>query len=123
MRKISDEIGAQSAHLYRRIYETADETIVYLNGSNKGNAWGCAWNYLERNSSWALNEEGEKDYQLPSRANDLTNFRGDLHDVYAEVLSKEWFTRVWVLQEFVVSKKVSFQSGGRRVHWETSSKP
>ncbi|KAK9415776.1 putative Heterokaryon incompatibility domain-containing protein [Seiridium unicorne] len=49
---------------------------------------------------------------------DLIYFRGDLHDVHHDVPSREWFTRVWVLQEIVVSKVISLQCGSRRVPWD-----
>lgn len=102
-------------HQMRRIYQSAQETIVYL-GDQTGSTTGkSAWNFLERNSTWALNDDQEKDYNLPAEVEDLIYFRGDLHDVYHDVLSREWFQRIWVLQEVVVSKEVSIQCGHRRI--------
>ncbi|KAL2672782.1 hypothetical protein Neosp_013498 [[Neocosmospora] mangrovei] len=102
----------------RQIYESAMQTIVYLGGQTGGNTGYSAWNFLERNSTWALNECGEKDYTLPAEIEDLVDFRGELDDVYLDVLSRAWFSRVWVFQEVVVSKEVIIQCGHRGVAWD-----
>lgn len=105
-------------HQMRQIYECAQDTIIYL-GDQTGESIGVsAWNYLERNSSWALNENNDKDYGLPVIRNGEISSRGDLHDVYHDVLSRLWFTRVWVFQEAVVSKDISIQCGHRRISWD-----
>ncbi|KAJ6445066.1 Heterokaryon incompatibility [Purpureocillium lavendulum] len=101
--------------LMRNIYQSAEETIVYLGDQRAGNIATSAWNFLERHSTWALNENQDKDHLLPTRMEALTSFRGDISDVHHDVLSREWFTRVWVIQEAVVSKTVSLQCGRRRV--------
>lgn len=112
------ERNHQVQHM-RDIYEAAEETIVFLGDQDGGNTGLSAWNYLERNSPWALNEEGEKDYDLPARIDSSPHFRGDMDDICINVLPREWFNRLWVLQEFVVSKSVSLQCGRRRVPAET----
>lgn len=103
----------------RQIYETAEETIVYLGPQDGGNIGVSAWNCLERNSSWALNEKGEKDFNTPTELDRLTADRGDIYDICMDILPREWFCRLWVLQEFVVSKRVSLQCGNRRVPGDT----
>ncbi|KAI0153737.1 heterokaryon incompatibility protein-domain-containing protein [Pestalotiopsis sp. NC0098] len=112
------ERNHQVQHM-RQIYETAEETIVYLGPQDGGNTGLSAWNYLERNSSWVFNEKGEKDSDAPTKLNNLTAFRGDIHDICNDILPREWFRRLWVLQEFVVSKRVSLQCGNRRVPGDT----
>ncbi|KAM0815876.1 putative Heterokaryon incompatibility domain-containing protein [Seiridium cardinale] len=102
----------------RTIYGMAQDTIAYIGDLTGSNVSKSAWNFLERMSSWALNDDGDQDYSLPSKMEDLIYFRGDLHDVYHNVLSREWFTRVWVLQEIVVSKVITLQCGSRRVPWD-----
>ncbi|KAF3015087.1 hypothetical protein E8E14_011782 [Neopestalotiopsis sp. 37M] len=114
----TEERNHQVQHM-RDIYEAAEETIVFLGDQDGGNTGLSAWNYLERNSPWALNEEGEKDYDLPARIDSSPDFRGDMDDICINVLPREWFSRLWVLQEFVVSKSVSLQCGHRRVPAET----
>ncbi|KAI8711995.1 HET domain-containing protein [Fusarium sp. LHS14.1] len=102
----------------RQIYESATQTVVYLGGQTGGNTGYSAWNFLERNSTWALNGRGEKDYTLPADIEDLVDFRGELYDVYLDVLARDWFSRVWVLQEVVVSREVIIQCGSRGVAWD-----
>ncbi|KAK1711735.1 heterokaryon incompatibility protein-domain-containing protein [Colletotrichum lupini] len=105
-------------HQMRNIYSSALETVIYLGEDDGSNTTSSAWNFLERQSEWALNEDGNEDTQLPSTLEeDLIYFRGDVADVELSVLNKAWFLRVWVLQEVVVSKKVSIQCGHRRVPW------
>ncbi|WYZ46615.1 hypothetical protein EsH8_IX_000840 [Colletotrichum jinshuiense] len=106
-------------HQMRDIYASAVETIVYLGSNNGSNTTSSAWNFLERNSEWALNNDGEQDFDLPLSLEDsLIYFRGDLSDVEIDVLTRPWFLRVWVLQEVVVSREVSIQCGHRRVPWD-----
>ncbi|OAQ97030.1 hypothetical protein LLEC1_07977 [Akanthomyces lecanii] len=103
--------------LMRSIFRSAEETIVHL-GDLGGNVSRSAWNFLERQSSWALNDNGERDASRPAMLEESTEFRGDLHDVFHDVLCRDWFTRVWVFQEAVVSKTVSIQCGHRRIPWD-----
>ncbi|KAK1846110.1 heterokaryon incompatibility [Colletotrichum chrysophilum] len=103
----------------RDIYALSTDTIIYLGNDNGRTTTHCAWNFLERNSMWALDNHGNKDYDRPSRLQkSLTTFRGTIQDVEASVLSHKWFSRVWVLQEVVVSKLVSIQCGCRRIPWD-----
>lgn len=103
--------------LMRSIFRAAEETIVYL-GDPGGYVSLSAWNFLERQSAWGLNADHERDYSRPAMLEEATEFRGDLHDVCHDVLSRAWFTRVWVFQEAVVSKTVSLQCGHRRIPWD-----
>ncbi|KAJ4324537.1 hypothetical protein N0V84_003816 [Fusarium piperis] len=100
-----------------QIYESARDTVVYLGDQTGGNTGYSAWNFLERNSTWALNEFREKDYTLPTVVEDLVDFRGDIHDVYRDVLTRPWFSRAWVFQEVVVSREVIVQCGSRGIDW------
>lgn len=102
----------------RQIYESARDTVVYLGRQTGDHTGYSAWNFLERNSTWALNESNEKDYTLPEAVEDRIDFRGDIHDVYRDILNRPWFSRVWVFQEVVVSKEVTIQCGPRGVSWD-----
>lgn len=101
----------------RRIYESAARTVIYL-GDENGNTTLSAWNFLERNSSWALDEDQDEDFERPVRMEELVDFRGGMDDVSLDVLSREWFSRVWVLQEVVVSSCVSIRCGARGIPWD-----
>ncbi|KAF9872085.1 het domain protein [Colletotrichum karsti] len=103
----------------RDIYASSTETIIYLGNDDGSNTSLSAWNFLERQSEWSLNDKGDKDYERPSDLEEnLTSFRGEISDVENSVLIQPWFLRVWVLQEVVVSKLVSIQCGRRRIPWD-----
>jgi hypothetical protein len=95
-------------HYMRDIYSKASKTVVYL-GEDQGNTCLSAWNFLERESS---------DPELQAGHQSDIEFRGDLNDVENDVLTRPWFSRVWVLQEVVVSTNVLVQCGTRCVTWD-----
>lgn len=102
----------------RDIYAAARNTVIYL-GQQGSNTCLSAWNFLERNSSWAWNHDLEVDATIPSTIDErLTSFRGELADVENDVLVRSWFRRLWVLQEAVVSHRLSIQCGRRRISWD-----
>lgn len=106
----------------RSIFSAASETIIWL-GEGGGNTSVAAWNYLERHSTWALNDRQQRDYTLPAKLEeDLLSFRGEFRDVEVDVLSRPWFQRLWVFQEAVLSRTLSVQCGYRRIAWDDFSK-
>lgn len=106
----------------RNIFSAASETIIWL-GPGGGNTSVAAWNLLERHSSWALNDRGERDHTLPAKLEeDLLSFRGEFRDVEIDVLSRPWFKRLWVFQEAVLSRILCIQCGHRRIAWDDFSK-
>lgn len=111
------ERADQVRHM-QEIYGAAEETVIYLGDLENSNTHRSAWNYLERYSHWALDDDLERNFEIPRQREEQTDFRGDLYDVHASVLTREWFRRVWVLQEVVVSRNVSIQCGRRRVPWD-----
>lgn len=103
----------------RDIFSAASETIIYLGPQDGGNTGHSAWNFLERHSTWALDENRDIDRNAAARLEKhLVYFRGDLKDVELDVLSRSWFRRLWVFQEAVVSKSLSIQCGNRRISWD-----
>lgn len=106
----------------RKIFSAASETVIWL-GEGGGNTSVAAWNFLERHSSWALNDRQERDYTLPAKLEeDLLSFRGEFRDIEIDVLSRPWFKRLWVFQEAVLSRALSVQCGYRRIAWDDFSK-
>lgn len=51
-------------------------------------------------------------YDLPRAIGDEVTFRVDFYKVCNEVLSREWFSRVWVIQEVIVSADIIILIGG-----------
>ena len=99
------------------IYSAAKETVIYLGDQDGGNTGLSAWNFLERKSEWAMDENGDVDYSIPAKMEQKVEFRGDLDDVEIDVLERPWFRRVWVFQEVVVSRNLSIQCGSRKISW------
>lgn len=103
----------------RDIFSAASETVIYLGPQDGGNTGYSAWNFLERHSSWALDENRDVDHGVAARLEKhLIHFRGELKDVELDVLSRSWFRRLWVFQEAVVSRSLSIQCGNRRISWD-----
>jgi hypothetical protein len=107
----------------RDIFSAASETVIYLGPQDGGHTGLSAWNFLERHSSWALDENRDVDRSVAARLGEhLTSFRGELKDVELDVLSRSWFRRLWVFQEAVVSRFLSVQCGNRRISWKSFCK-
>lgn len=106
----------------RSIYSSARDTVIYLGNQDGGNIGYSAWNFLERNSEWAMNQNRDVDYGLPVARENMNHFRGDLADVESDILNRAWFRRVWVFQEVVVSQNLFIQSGDRRISWDDFSR-
>ena len=85
-----DERNHQVHHM-RNIYAKAWRTVIYL-GPYNGNTCLSAWNYLEKESQSKL------------LCQDDPSFPGSFEDVEIAVLSRDWFRRVWVVQEIVMSR-------------------
>ncbi|KAJ8126358.1 hypothetical protein O1611_g7280 [Lasiodiplodia mahajangana] len=94
----------------RRIYSSALETIIYLGDLYGGYTEQQAWSFLERYAARTMNEDGDLDSDLPAKK--------ERQVFLYEVLGRPWFQRLWVLQEAVVSKKLSIQGGHRRISWD-----
>lgn len=92
-------------HQMRNIYAKAWRTVIYL-GLYNGNTCHSAWNYLERECQGKL------------LCQDYPSFQGSLEDVEIAVLGRDWFRRVWVVQEIVVSRNPHVQCGRRSVSWD-----
>ncbi|KAI0425578.1 heterokaryon incompatibility protein-domain-containing protein [Xylaria sp. FL1042] len=102
----------------RSVYSSALETVIYLGRQMGDNIEYSAWNFLERHATWAMNENGDADPDLPAKREIMSHFRGELSDVEMSVLKRPWFRRLWVFQEVVVSITLSIQCGGRRISWD-----
>jgi len=100
------------------IYSNSDETVIYLGPDDGTSSCRLAWDFLEYRSSWALNYKRDPDSSLPATRRKHINFRTAYSDVLGSVLSREWFNRIWVVQEVVVSRSLAIQCGGRRISWD-----
>lgn len=109
---------SQQVQQMRTIYASALETIIYLGPDDRSVACHSAWNFLELRSSWAMNDQRDPDKTLPKTREKEVNFKTGYNDVLNSVMSREWFNRIWVIQEVVVSQQLSIQCGDRRIPWD-----
>jgi hypothetical protein len=82
--------------LMRDIYSIAKQTVIYLGESDAE----CEAALNEFSSSEMASEECKSYFT-------------------AQVLSRPWFTRVWIYQELILSREVWVQCGRARILWET----
>ena len=86
------------------IYKTAHRTIIFLGPS-------CA----------SCNEVMESISSIASSAREFAATPEHREVLSKHILSHPWFTRVWTLQELVLSKNTWVQKGTARVPWEIFS--
>ncbi|KAG0650023.1 Heterokaryon incompatibility [Hyphodiscus hymeniophilus] len=108
---------SQQVQQMRGIYATASETVIYLGPDDGSAACRSAWTFLESRSSWAMNDHRDHDKTLPQTRKKDVNLKTAYNDVLDTVISRDWFTRIWVIQEMVVSQYLSIQCGNRKVPW------
>lgn len=109
---------SQQVQQMRAIYANASETVIYLGPADGTIGCRAAWNFLELRSSWAMNSCRDPDKMLPKKREREANFKTGYNDVLESVMSREWFKRIWVIQEVVVSQQLSIQCGERRIPWD-----
>lgn len=77
----------------QRIYSSALESVIYRGDMDGGNTGLSAWNFRERHATWAMDENGDPDPDLPVSKQNLIYFRGELSDVEIDVLARLWFSK------------------------------
>ncbi|KAF7959675.1 hypothetical protein EAE96_001289 [Botrytis aclada] len=89
---------SQQVGLMREVYSYAQNTVIYLG---------------------ALVEQTKCLFELMhQRDPDRTKLLGIVDDAIIDIVSRPWFTRVWVYQELVLSNTVFVQVGRMRVSWD-----
>jgi hypothetical protein len=109
---------SQQVQQMRTIYASAFETVIYLGPDDGSTACRSAWNLLESRSAWAMNQHRDPDDTLPKTREKYVDFKNGYTDVLNSVMSRDWFKRIWVIQEMVVSQQLSIQCGYRRIPWD-----
>lgn len=89
---------SQQVGLMKEVYSYAQTTAIYLG---------------------ALVEQTKILFELMNQLNpDRTKLLEIIHDAIKDIVSRPWFTRVWVYQELVLSNVVFVQVGRLRVSWD-----
>jgi len=87
----------------KEIYSIAQRTVVYLGGSDSDSdksLMALQTSINSKGTSRPISDEVKT-------------------SLAAQILSRPWFTRVWVYQELVLSREVWVQCGRIRVSWDT----
>jgi hypothetical protein len=109
--------------LMRQIYEGAKDTRVWL-GPEDEDTWK-AWSLIRKLVSAKEAQDAKKDtrfyhemgvkgqteYGLPYTLD--PSFKA-----FSRLLERDWFTRVWIIQEVAVSKRVSLMCGMWQTSWD-----
>ncbi|KAM3071625.1 hypothetical protein ACMFMG_009498 [Clarireedia jacksonii] len=84
-----------------QIYSDAARVVVWLGGEEP---WGL------KQSISSIGSRG--------RDGDKPNVHFGITRVVSNLLSRPWWTRVWIVQEFILARNVQIQCGTRTMSWE-----
>lgn len=101
---------ASQVQIMRRIYESAEQVLVWLGGDADESA--DAIRLMKR----FTNADCPDDYVERSLVDkeDLAQWKA-----VAKLFDREWFRRVWVRQEVAVAKEIMVMCGKERIKWDT----
>ncbi|KAJ9658835.1 hypothetical protein H2201_007616 [Coniosporium apollinis] len=109
------EERASQVRLMRDIYESAQEVIVWLGPGDVGDV-AIAVDYMrsfEEASKWRVyNPHTNSFFGHPRTKAAVPIFRHDIMD-------RPWWSRIWVIQEVVVSRKTTLQIGDSCFSWSS----
>jgi hypothetical protein len=89
----------QQVSIMGSIYSSAHHTVIYL-GPHSGDT-----SPLDIVKQYLANQ-------------DPTHMKENMESIALRIMSSLWFTRVWVLQELVLSRDPRLQCGRSRMHWD-----
>lgn len=99
-----------------RVYNAATHTIIYLGESNEQSAGSIR--VLQKLHELFLKSEHDQaigvDFLYPDDAEWIVRKQ----DFKMGILSREWFTRTWVLQELIASRDPWIQCGILKMRWK-----
>lgn len=100
--------------LMGQIFRSASLTIAYIGQSDKSSSvlslW-CRKEGLDQSGSFTEESEVSEDYDSSDdHLTQFTNAASDLQD-------RSWFTRTWVIQEVLLSRRLVVQAGIDRIDW------
>ncbi len=112
-----DERNTQ-VRLMKEIYRRAAEVVVWLGEDKKDSADGAS--LLPRIHAAAQDAklfQGPDSLAMRLEQAGLPGYGSLVWMSLAEIYRRNWFTRVWVVQELAVAKPATVLCGGRRVPW------
>lgn len=118
-----DERSSQ-VQLMRDIYERATKTIVFLGDETVGTSWILP--LLEEitwSQEWTLSGESqaviEAETKFKQRLASTNQIKGILSNgLYDDIALRPFWTRIWIVQEVVLSKNTTIMIGAHEVSWD-----
>ncbi|CAO2655450.1 Nn.00g105140.m01.CDS01 [Neocucurbitaria sp. VM-36] len=123
----NDEKNSQVA-MMRLIYETAKRVIVWLGeGTPESDAGMDFIPRLIAAEQQAKVLEGDVHVSSNARPQDLRKLglpkpSSDEYIAFASLFKRDWFSRVWIIQEIALAKEATLVSGSRIVSWDDFTK-
>lgn len=103
---------ALQVQIMRRIYESAEQVLVWLGGDADNSA--DAIRLMDRFTDADCPDDYVERSILDNK--DLAQWKA-----VAKLFDREWFRRVWVRQEVAVAKEIMVMCGKERIKWNTLS--
>lgn len=124
----------RSVRMMTRIYECASIVVGYLGAGSPADDVGFElinkiWNILEScaGTSDAVSLKRREDVNSLNHSNllglGLPHGRDEAWKAAMRILNRPWFTRVWIIQEFVHARNFYFMSPGRLIRGHQLAEP
>jgi hypothetical protein len=102
------------------IYQMAKSVIIWLGTLEESTP--LAWSLMKKLASLPQNERESIDLASLQAEESVTSPLGGLHtpahwQAVVELLERTWFTRTWVIQEFVFAREVIVRCGNLTLEW------
>src|ERR1700760_3685769 len=112
-----DERGSQ-VQMMGQIYRTSKETLVWLGPQSDDSDKAVEFLHSLSRHRFKFAKEAPKDEKEQSKLMAELFIRDDRRDGWEALekfFARPWWTRVWTLQEFILSKEVVFNCGSKKL--------
>ncbi|KAI8631594.1 heterokaryon incompatibility protein-domain-containing protein [Xylariaceae sp. FL1651] len=105
---------SDQVRLMRTIYHRASRVVVWLGADSDAAATSDAFRFVQQFSDAASAEDRDRIWAAATSGRGWRSIEG----VLKKILSHEWWTRAWIIQEVVAARHVLVQRGSLRVEWD-----
>lgn len=108
-----DAEKSNQVRLMRTIYAKASNVIVWLGTGSKATTSAC--DFVRRFRDTSIEEDRDHLWAKLISSGDWRHIRME----FGRIISHEWWTRVWIIQEVVVARHVLIRRGSAELDWDT----
>ena len=106
--------------MMRDIYRKADGVVIWLGEVADGTPG--AWKLLHH-LAWIVGKAAPEDWEKPASVEDLRSLglptgAGSEWEALEAIFWRQWFTRVWIIQEISLARKASVHCGQFNMPWD-----